>query len=61
MDVKFEIVEEYVLLGEKRFRVKEVRSGIYFNVSASTRDEAIEKARSMFERIKADRVVRLEE
>ncbi|BAN90767.1 hypothetical protein [Aeropyrum camini] len=55
---EFEILESYVLFGERRFRVRERGSGIVFNVAASNDEEALNKAREMFKRIKADRVLK---
>ncbi|WP_207387634.1 hypothetical protein [Aeropyrum pernix] len=55
---EFEVLESYVLFGERRFRVREKGSGIVFNVAASTEEEALEKAREMFSRVKADRVLK---
>ncbi len=41
---EFEIVEEYFLNGEHRFRLKEKNSNIIINVSAENIDEAAKKA-----------------
>ena len=56
--MEFEIVEEFLLLGEKRFRVRVKGSNIVFNVSASSPEEAIEKARELMERLRVERVLR---
>jgi len=57
-DLELEVVEEYVLLGQKRFRIRVRGSRLYVNVAASSRDEAISRAREMLERLEAWRVLR---
>ncbi|MCE4604828.1 MAG: hypothetical protein F7B20_07705 [Aeropyrum sp.] len=59
MTAEFEIIEEYLLLGQRRFRVRELGSGIVFNVSADSEEEAIVKARELYDKVRADRAVRL--
>ncbi|WP_157463181.1 DUF1508 domain-containing protein [Caldisphaera lagunensis] len=44
---EFEVIEEYFLNGEHRFRLKEKNSNIIVNVSAENVDEAAEKASKM--------------
>ncbi len=53
----FELIEEYELMGEKRFRLRLRATNIVFNVSASSLDEAIEKAVEMAKRMEIDKVV----
>ena len=53
----FEVIEEYELMGEKRFRVRLRGTNIVFNVSASNRDEAIAKALEMAKNLEIERVV----
>lgn len=57
-DYDLEIIEEYVLLGEKRFRVRVKGSQIVVNVTAGSREEALEKARMILERVGADKVLK---
>ncbi len=56
--MEFEIIEEYLLLGERRFRVRVKGAMIVFNVSASSPEEAVEKARELMEKLRAERVLR---
>jgi hypothetical protein len=55
---ELEVVEEYVLLGEKRFRVRVKGTKLYVNVAAGSREEALEKARSILEKVSADKVLK---
>ena len=56
--LELEVVEEYVLLGERRFRIRVKGTNIYVNVAASSREEALSKALSMLEKLRADRVLK---
>ena len=56
--MELEVVEEYVLLGERRFRVRVKGTNLYVNVAASSREEALSKALSMLEKLRADRVLK---
>lgn len=56
--MEFEVVEEYILLGERRFRVRVKGTRVYVNVAASSPEEAAEKAKAMLERLRAERVLR---
>ena len=56
--MEFEIIEDYLLLGERRFRVRVKGARIVFNVSASTPEEAVQKARELMERLRAERVLK---
>ncbi len=53
----FEVIEEYELLGEKRFRVRLKGTNIVFNVSASSKDEAVERALELARRLEVDKVI----
>lgn len=55
-----EIVEEYILMGERRYRVKVKGAKLVVNVAAGSREEALRKAREILERVKADRVLKNE-
>lgn len=56
--MELEVVEEYILLGERRFRVRIKGTSIYVNVAASSPEEALEKARALLERLRAERVLK---
>ncbi len=56
--MELEIVEEYVLLGEKRYRVRVKGTNFYVNVSAQSREEALQKAKDILEKIRVDRVLK---
>ncbi|MCE4611071.1 MAG: hypothetical protein F7B17_03775 [Desulfurococcales archaeon] len=56
--MELEVVEEYVLLGERRFRIRVKGTNLYVNVAASNREEALSKALSMLEKLRADRVLK---
>ncbi|MDP8003257.1 MAG: hypothetical protein ACP5I6_08010 [Caldisphaera sp.] len=43
-EIEFEVIEEYYLNGEHRFRLKEKKSGIIINIYADNQKEAAEKA-----------------
>ncbi|MEB3845114.1 MAG: hypothetical protein LRS48_05495 [Desulfurococcales archaeon] len=47
---KLEIVEEIVIAGSRRFRVRIGGTNIIINVSAGTPEEALEKAQRIAER-----------
>ncbi len=49
--MEFEIIEEYFLDNEHRFRVKLKGSRLIFNVSAITEEEALKKAKKMYKLI----------
>jgi len=51
MKDEYEIIEEYILVDEKRFRVLHKPSGTVLNVAAENREEALDKARRMASRI----------
>ena len=49
--VELEIIEEYLLEGERRYRVRVKGTRIVLNVGASSPEEALEKAARLYERI----------
>jgi len=53
----FEVIEEYELLGEKRFRVRIKGTNIVLNVSAENSEDAVEKAKELVEKIRLNEVV----
>lgn len=53
----FELIEEYELMGEKRFRLRLRGTNIVFNVAASSREEAVERALELAKRMEIDKVV----
>jgi len=56
-NLEFEILEEYELLGERRFRVRIKGTKIVLNVSAESNEEAIRKAKELVKKIKLDEVI----
>lgn len=58
MGEDFEVVEEYIQHGVRRFRVRYRKSNLIFNVRADNVDEALDKARRMAEKVRASRVLR---
>ncbi|MCE4603250.1 MAG: hypothetical protein F7C08_00215 [Desulfurococcales archaeon] len=58
MEYEFEVVEKYVLQGERRFRVRVKGTRIVVNIAADSVEEAVEKARAILERVDAERVLR---
>jgi len=58
-DFGLEVVEEYELLGEKRYRLRIAGTSIYINVAASSRDEAFRKAREMIRDLELDKLANL--
>ena len=55
--MEFELVEEYLLHGEKRYRLRVKGTKLLVNVSADTLEEAMEKAARLLEKVKASRVL----
>ena len=51
-EFELEIIEEYYLNGEHRYRIKDKKSGIVINVSAENKEEAAEKAVSILAKVK---------
>ncbi|MCE4620348.1 MAG: hypothetical protein F7C33_04915 [Desulfurococcales archaeon] len=49
--IELEIIEEYLLEGEKRYKVRVKGTRIILNVSASSPEEALEKASRLYEKI----------
>jgi len=56
--LELEIVEDYELLGEKRYRLRIKGTSIYLNVSANNEREALEKAQNMIRELQLDKLVR---
>ncbi len=54
----FEVVEEYIQHGRRRFRVLYKKTSIVFNVAAESVEEALDKARRMAEKISASKALR---
>jgi len=54
---ELELVEEYELLGEKRYRLRIKGTSIYLNVAAETLEEAIDKAQQMIEEMQLDKLI----
>ncbi len=52
MEVKFEVVDEYSVGDEARFRIRVVGTNIIFNVGANSRENALRKVREIAEKIK---------
>jgi len=57
-EVEFEIVEVYMLDGQKRFRLRVKGTNIVVNVAAETPDEAGEKAASLLEKSRIAEILR---
>ncbi len=57
-EIKLEIVEEYELLGEKRYRLRIKGTSIYLNVAANNEQEAINKANKMIRELSLDKLVK---
>jgi hypothetical protein len=49
--LEFEIIEEYIIQGDRRFRLRVKGTEILINVSANSREEALEKAKKLYARI----------
>ena len=56
-NLEFEILEEYELFGEKRFRVRIKGTKIVLNVSAENNEEAIRKAKELVKKIRLSEVI----
>ncbi len=54
---EFEVVEEYFLNGEHRFRLKVRGTNLIVNVAAETLDEAASRAASLLDKVKAYNVL----
>ena len=53
----FEVIEEYELMGEKRFRLRLRGTNIVFNVAAEDREKAVEKALEIARRLEIEKVI----
>ena len=49
--VELEIIEEYLLEGDRRYRVRVKGARIILNVSAGSPEEALEKATRLYKKI----------
>ncbi|MEM1758517.1 MAG: hypothetical protein QXE99_02235 [Acidilobaceae archaeon] len=52
MSLEFEVIEEYIQHGTRRFKVRVKNTKITFNVAANNIEEALAKARRMAEKLK---------
>ncbi|MEM4558382.1 MAG: hypothetical protein QW208_00280 [Acidilobaceae archaeon] len=52
MSLEFEVIEEYIQHGTRRFKVRVKNTKIIFNVAANNIEEALAKARRMAEKLK---------
>lgn len=59
-ELELEVVEEYMLLGEPRYRVRVKGTNLVINVHASSREEALEKARRIAESLSVKALVKEE-
>mgnify|MGYP000619078820 CR=1 FL=1 len=57
MSIEYEVIEEYEISGQKRFRIRVKNTRIIFNVTASDPEEAIEKAKKLAEEIELPRYI----
>ncbi|GEM_PF-743034 len=57
MERRLELVEEYILHGERRFRLRLQGTRLVINVSATSLEEAVKKASRILERIRASKLL----
>ncbi len=57
--IELEFIEEYELLGEKRFRFQVKGTSIVINVAAKTREEAERKAYELAKSVGVDEVLKV--
>ena len=50
--MEFEVIEEYLLEGEHRFRIRVRGTKLVFNLHANTREEALNKAKILYDKLK---------
>lgn len=55
--VKLEILEKYELLGEMRYRIRIKNTKIILNVTATSDNEALKKAKELINEIKLHEVI----
>lgn len=55
--VKLEILEKYELLGEMRYRIRIKNTKIILNVSATSDNEALKKAKELINELKLYEVI----
>ncbi len=58
-EFEFEYIEEYEVLGEKRFRLRIKGTNIVLNVGAHSMDEAIRKANELVRELEIDKFVKI--
>ena len=58
MEYDLEVVDEYILQGERRFRVRVKGTRIVVNVAADSVGEALEKAKVILDRVDAEKILR---
>ena len=58
MEYQLELIEEYFLHGERRFRLRLQGTKLVVNVSAVSLEEARKKASRILDRIKADKILK---
>lgn len=58
MEYELEVVDEYILHGERRFRVRVKGTRIVVNVAADSVGEALEKAKVILDRVDAEKILR---
>ncbi|MEM4499007.1 MAG: hypothetical protein QXH57_02715 [Sulfolobales archaeon] len=51
-ELVLELIEEYIIDGERRFKLKIKGTNLVFNVSGSNLEEAVRKATSMIKYLK---------
>lgn len=56
-EIELELVEEYELLGEKRYRFRIKGTSIYLNVTAKDVEDARQKAITMVKEMKLDAIL----
>ncbi len=56
-EIELELIEEYVYLGERRFRFKIKGTNVIINVKAESVEKGVEKALEIIRKIKLDEVL----
>lgn len=52
--MELEIIDEYIIEGDHRYRIKVKGTKIILNISAKNSEEALEKAKKLFEKIRSN-------
>ncbi len=55
---EFEVIEDYILHGERRFRLRVKGTRIVVNVRGDSLEEALEAAERLLDRVDLDKVLR---